>query len=1218
MATLIAAADGNLTGSTTFAAAEAGALAMVLNRNISSNAFAAAGTSTSVTFTVTNGKVIDGVLLWLSTSTVATGTFKVDLQKGGVSQASVTVNKADIPSPYVAASISPILFKLTTTATGDGAANWTIVVTTTGSQGVQFASATASTTNWTRALRTTTTQAPVATDDLYVVGELTGAGTKNTRTVTMDSTAATVYGNGAVNSTTVNGGGVHISNWGTLTYGTIASTAYILRVAGDVIVYQYGALNIVSPQTSTTQVLEFQPVSADGDFGLRCLDNSTVTITGQPRTAGTSVVKCKLTADVAGSSVINNFGSPFNGTNTVGALDASGNSLLGSYFTDNTTNGMHYLMPGQPSPGLPGNTTLTTTIWLARGSGLNNRYVRLTMGSSASLSSNVNGYYSDIDLQAGTAGTVTAVGTGTATSVSIVPEGRGYLIKMTGKGSSSASPTSVFAYISACSAPGTLTYAGNTTSCFHYDHIAIVAAASISDTTFNVDTDTGWLSGDAVCVASTTRTASECEIYPLNANAGASSFTSALYPFTGAAFSTHHGTAPIQAEIGLLTRNVKIRSTSTTLMSYVYCTALSTVTASWAEFYYVGASGTGKRGIEIDGGAVCNPKSFTYCSIHDCDNNGFYCAASGVISLNVTFSNNVVWNSLAQNCLIITGAVTNTDWTFNANLVMRTANAIALNDLGGAFTNNTMVGSASTGVSLLEPATILGAFDGNVSHSNAAIGLSIGAANLVGTISNFNGWRNTGSGVGVTGFINDLVFTNLTLFGNSTTTAGNFAISNGDTINIKSGTIAGDTSFPVQYGFNNTSSSLQFNLSSVDMSGIGSIFAPHTVNDFFNSTAASTVRGVTNNCKFGAPNLISSKTTWSSSSNIGFQKFNQTSGDHRTEMTYGQLRTDSAVFHTAAPSMKMTPNNASNRLESAPKNEGILAAVNSGDTVTASVWVRKDATYFGSQPRLIVRANAAIGVNADTVLATATGLNTTVIASLDGTVTGLIVMSNNNLTATLTSTSNASVSSRTSTSVTTGKYYFEITAVVFAINSLEGFGIALPTASHADLTSGLNCTKVALNNVAGAKIFSNNVDTGKALGNPAQGDVYSIAIDLDARLGWFRRNGGNWNGDAAANPATGAGGVTIASGAFTPVVYFQNNGNGPNNSSVANFGATTFAYAAPSGFGNWLVPPYTGTATWVQLSGTTPAATGDDGVMEFIVDCDGTSGFVNVDDWSFA
>ena len=100
---------------------------------------------------------------------------------------------------------------------------------------------------------------PAPADDLYIVGELTGAGTKTTRTVTMNSTAATAYGNGAVNSTSVAGGGVHISNWGTLTYGTTAGTNYLLRVAGDVIVYQYGTLNMGSSAATV-----FTPASLTG------------------------------------------------------------------------------------------------------------------------------------------------------------------------------------------------------------------------------------------------------------------------------------------------------------------------------------------------------------------------------------------------------------------------------------------------------------------------------------------------------------------------------------------------------------------------------------------------------------------------------------------------------------------------------------------------------------------------------------------------------------------------------------------------------------------------------------------------------------------------------------------------------------------------------------------------------------------------------------------
>jgi hypothetical protein len=39
-----------------------------------------------------------------------------------------------------------------------------------------------------------------------------------------------------------------------------------------------------------------------------------------------------------------------------------------------------------------------------------------------------------------------------------------------------------------------------------------------------------------------------------------------------------------------------------------------------------------------------------------------------------------------------------------------------------------------------------------------------------------------------------------------------------------------------------------------------------------------------------------------------------------------------------------------------------------------------------------------------------------------------------------------------------------------------------------------------------------------------------------------------------------------------------------------------------------------GTGAWNSISGTTAAVTGD-GVLEFYIDCDGTAGWVNVDDW---
>jgi hypothetical protein len=93
-------------------------------------------------------------------------------------------------------------------------------------------------------------------------------------------------------------------------------------------------------------------------------------------------------------------------------------------------------------------------------------------------------------------------------------------------------------------------------------------------------------------------------------------------------------------------------------------------------------------------------------------------------------------------------------------------------------------------------------------------------------------------------------------------------------------------------------------------------------------------------------------------------------------MRGGTVQTDSVIFQTASPSMRMTPNPAvTDKLPSAPAGRGIHAAAASGRQVLFSVYVRKSAAgdgaaYSGAQPRLIVRANPAVGFNADVVLDT--------------------------------------------------------------------------------------------------------------------------------------------------------------------------------------------------------------------------------------------------------
>ncbi len=981
MATLICNGTGNLTGTTTFAGAEAGALAAVLNRNTTTS-IATATTVTSVTFTVTNLKVIDGALLWLKTSgTTGTGTFKVDLQKGGVSQAAVTVNKSDLPDSTNTIGC-PVFFKFTSTATGDGGSNWTLVLTTTsgtGSATVTINIASATTTNYTRALRTTTAATATTTDDLYIVGELTGAAAHTSRTVTMDQTAATDYCNGSVNSTTVSGGLVAISNYGTLTYDITVNA--LMRVSGDMMVFQNGALNIGNTTggnevpRNKTAILEFDQTSADGDFGLRCLDNSTVNIAGLSRTSAKNIVKCKLNSDLAAFANAFAGGVVVNGSATGSAgLEPSGTSLLCAQYTDNVTNGVHGVNYSAPTVT---NTTQTFRVYLARGTGTNTRFIRLTVGNNATLGSVTNGFFSDIDLQAGTAGTVTAVGNGTATSVAIVASGIGYIVTIIGKCSTAS--TTPFIHISVGTSSGNTSYAGDTTRCFYYASIAnagawIITASSIADTSLSVDTDTGWLSGDVVAVASTSRTFSEGELFLLNANAGVSSMTSTI-----PASYAHSGTSPTQGEVALLTRNVRIRSTSSSLMSYVYVTALSSFTAQWAEFYFIGVNTTNKRGVEVDCGTTASAKSITYCTVRDTEVGGFYTAA-GSTSFNMTFSNNVMW--FCNQSFNINSTITNTDWVVDSNISIRTLTSTGtcynLSDIGGTFTNNTAAGANNQyGILLQETLGTIGTFSGNVSHSNGSGGMGVTASISSGTIGTFTAWRNSNFGIAFTSasLPVEASFDSLTLFGNTT---ANLYFTNSCNVSVTGTNImAGDASFATtsNFYFDTNSGCYNINISGIDMSGSGTGLAACT-NEFFSNATFTILTGTANNCKFGAANFFSDRTKLTKYAYIGMERYGQANGAARTEMRYGQILLDTSIFNAATPSMRMTPNSASVKLESAPKGSGILAAVASGGTVSVSVYVRKsvigDGTaYNGNQPRLIQRANPALGQNADVPLATA-------------------------------------------------------------------------------------------------------------------------------------------------------------------------------------------------------------------------------------------------------
>jgi len=187
-----------------------------------------------------------------------------------------------------------------------------------------------------------------------------------------------------------------------------------------------------------------------------------------------------------------------------------------------------------------------------------------------------------------------------------------------------------------------------------------------------------------------------------------------------------------------------------------------------------------------------------------------------------------------------------------------------------------------------------------------------------------------------------------------------------------------------------------------------------------------------------------------------------------------------------------------------------------------------------------------------------------------------IALSNGNLTGTNTYAVNGAYGNTQSiASHSTGKFFNEFTLTTLDPNAYAvPVGLITTSGGGASLNPGLGFdASISLGYYAGNGVMSFNsaVITGGSIQTSAQGDVVGMAVDIGGALIWIRTNAGNWNNSGTANPATGAGGISISGLLTNPisvaVSIFQ---QAHNLSSVtANFGATSYAHSAPAGFGNW-------------------------------------------------
>lgn len=540
---------------------------------------------------------------------------------------------------------------------------------------------------------------------------------------------------------------------------------------------------------------------------------------------------------------------------------------------------------------------------------------------------------------------------------------------------------------------------------------ALVSAdAAVNATTITIDTDTGWLSGDTIAFASTDKPGVDhSESGTLSGNAGASSL--AITGFAGGggglAFAKLGGagvasaqtvilpdgvgsvTCLMNAEVVLVTRNVRVKGLNAGQMSFVSATPTAQVFLRWAEFTLMGLGVTGKHGVELDTSTV-GSLDVRFCSFHDSEYGGLWLFPSTTDSYAATISDNIFYNfsnnTQSAAIMVNTIRVGGANWTLNRNVVVKGSGwGINLKDITGICTNNRISGIiGQTGFQFTAASpqiSTAGRLDGQVIHScNVTGGLCFNTNWMSVILKSWRIWRNLSSNSDIFQTLPpSLVDMDDFLMWGGT---GGFAVAPGINIYLRNSLFASDSTNSTGAGFfldGSTCNALLENCQFSVSAGAGGFLRPLVtdINLTTGFTVANPVRMIGRAVVFGGTTQVAPVGVMTVDAYVSIEKLGGTAGNHKTWIQGGTIAIDTVIFHTASPSQRLTPSSASIKLSTAPILRGIKVPVaNAVAGKTVSVWVRKSvvgdgAAYNGNQQRLIQRANPALGVKLDTVLATA-------------------------------------------------------------------------------------------------------------------------------------------------------------------------------------------------------------------------------------------------------
>lgn len=144
-----------------------------------------------------------------------------------------------------------------------------------------------------------------------------------------------------------------------------------------------------------------------------------------------------------------------------------------------------------------------------------------------------------------------------------------------------------------------------------------------------------------------------------------------------------------------------------------------------------------------------------------------------------------------------------------------------------------------------------------------------------------------------------------------------------------------------------------------------------------------------------------------------------------------------------------------------------------------------------------------------------------------------------------------------------GKWYAELNGV-----SLGAGDTGLGLASAAAVLAGIGGSVAnAFVHFYGGNCYA-NTSLVFNLGGMAAGGIEQLCYDGTAHLAWLRFSGGNWNGNAAYDPAAGTGGINTSAwdtGGLVPVFAVSVSGD----SAIINAGGSSFSFTPPTGFSAW-------------------------------------------------